>query len=92
MPSTGGCHAHNVGASLLTSLGLSDEWLAHSQEEYVDLALAAAQDLPRLARLRAGLRERMLAAPLCDGPGFVEALEGEYRRLWQRWLGCAERK
>ena len=49
-------------------------------------AASLAADLPALAALRGGLRERMLASPLCDGPGFVRRLEGVYRDLWHRWL------
>jgi hypothetical protein len=26
----GACHAHNVGASLLTAVGLQEEWVARS--------------------------------------------------------------
>eukprot|EP00951_Prasinocladus_malaysianus_P026794 scaffold238737_cov33-Prasinocladus_malaysianus.AAC.1 len=42
----GGCHAHNVGVSLLKTVGLGSEWIANSQDEYVDLAVRAASDLP----------------------------------------------
>ena len=41
----GGCHAHNVGVSLLTTVGLGKEWVAHSTDEYVQLALRAAADV-----------------------------------------------
>jgi hypothetical protein len=43
-----------------------------------------------LARLREGLRERMLASRLCDGPGFVAGLEETYRQLWHRWLTATD--
>jgi predicted O-linked N-acetylglucosamine transferase (SPINDLY family) len=36
-------------------------------------------DLPRLAALRAGLRQRMAGSPLCDGKRFAENL---MRVLW----------
>lgn len=85
MLALGGCHAHNVGASLLTALGLQDEWLAKTEEEYVSLALKGAQDTAQLAQLRSGLRDRMLSSPLCDGPGFVRQLEETYENLWERW-------
>ena len=41
---SGGCHAHNVGVSLLHAVGLTDGWIAHTQEEYLELAVGAAQD------------------------------------------------
>lgn len=83
---TGGCHAHNVGASLLTTLGLQNDWVAETEEGYIALALRGAQNVKQLAELRAGLRERMLSSPLCDGPGFVKQLEDTYEGLWERWL------
>ncbi|KAI3432719.1 hypothetical protein D9Q98_004262 [Chlorella vulgaris] len=82
----GSCHAHNVGLSLLTAVGLHHDWVAHSVDEYVSKAAALTQDLPRLAALRAGLRQRMLQSPLCDAPTFVRQLEDVYHQLWQRWL------
>lgn len=42
----GRCHAHNVGASLLAACGLSTGWVAASDDEYVQLAVDAASDIP----------------------------------------------
>lgn len=85
----GGGHAQNVGASLLAAAGLGGEWIASSADAYVALARRAAADLPGLAAVRAGLRERVLASPLCDGPAFVARLEVTYRELWERWRASA---
>lgn len=41
----GGCHAHNVGVSLISTVGLAEHWVAASEDEYVALALRAASDL-----------------------------------------------
>jgi predicted O-linked N-acetylglucosamine transferase (SPINDLY family) len=43
-------------------------------------------DLPRLAALRAGLRSRMAASPLCDGKRFAANLAAILRRVWQQWI------
>jgi predicted O-linked N-acetylglucosamine transferase (SPINDLY family) len=51
-------HLSNVG---LTQT-IADDW-----DEYVDLAVSLADDLLGLAAMRAGLREKMAASPLCDG-------------------------
>ncbi len=70
----GQVHAARVGVSLLTHVGLP-EWIATSPTHYVELARAAASDLPRLAALRATLRERMRTSPLCDAETFTRNFE-----------------
>ena len=74
----GRCHAHNVGASLLTTVGIEGEWLASSVEEYIAIAVSAAEDVPLLAALRKGLRDRVLSSPLCDVERFIPILEDQY--------------
>eukprot|EP00271_Cylindrocystis_brebissonii_P002015 TRINITY_DN1235_c5_g1_i1.p1 TRINITY_DN1235_c5_g1~~TRINITY_DN1235_c5_g1_i1.p1 ORF type:complete len:1248 (+),score=300.78 TRINITY_DN1235_c5_g1_i1:179-3922(+) len=82
----GRVHANNVGASLLSQLGLS-ELIARSEDEYTTIAVTLASDLGRLAMLRAGMRERMTSSGLCNGPSFTRSLEDAYRHLWRRY--CA---
>lgn len=74
------------GASLLTSVGLED-WIATSREEYIGRAIVLASDLPKLATLRAGLREQVGTSPLFDAPRFARNLEEAYRGMWRKW--CA---
>jgi predicted O-linked N-acetylglucosamine transferase (SPINDLY family) len=77
----GATHVSRVSASLLTHLGASD-WIAASPDEYRLRCLALAGDLPRLAQLRAGQRERMRASPICQAAAFTRTLEEAYRRMW----------
>jgi predicted O-linked N-acetylglucosamine transferase (SPINDLY family) len=70
--------------SHLSTVGLT-ETIASDWDEYVELAVALAGDLPRLAALRAGLRERMAASPLMDAPRFARNIEAAYRAMWRRW-------
>jgi protein O-GlcNAc transferase len=72
------------GLSLLCNLGLP-ELAAQSPDEYVAIASALAGNIPRLAQLRAGLRERMAASPLMDGPRLARAVEAAYRQMWRDW-------
>ncbi|MBF0180284.1 MAG: tetratricopeptide repeat protein [Magnetococcales bacterium] len=76
-----------LGRVILTMLG-HPEWLARSEEEYVDLAVSLAADPPRLARLRAGLRETMRHSPLMDEAGFARKVEEAYRAMWRAWLAA----
>ena len=82
----GGAHVSRVGVSLLDAVGLG-ELVAESEDEYVRLAVELANDVPRLAGLRRGLRERMAASPLCDGRRLARALEDVYRATWRAWCG-----
>ena len=59
--------------SHLSSVGLT-ETIARDREDYIARATSLAGDLPRLARLRAELRGRMAASPLCDGRRFAGEL------------------
>ncbi|MEI8196353.1 MAG: hypothetical protein WCI73_10625, partial [Phycisphaerae bacterium] len=61
------------------------ELVAHTPEQYVQIARALAQDRPRLAELRATLRARMEASPLLDGPRFARHVEAAYRQMWRKW-------
>jgi protein O-GlcNAc transferase len=46
-----------------------------------------ASDLPRLAALRTGLRQRMRQSPLCDGQRLARSIEAAYRDMWRKWCG-----
>jgi protein O-GlcNAc transferase len=76
-----------AGLSQLTNLGLT-ELIAHTPQEYVQIAAGLATDLPRLAELRRTLRSRMQASPLTDAPKFARNIESAYRQMWRNW--CAE--
>jgi predicted O-linked N-acetylglucosamine transferase (SPINDLY family) len=79
------------GACILRAAGLSD-WVADTREAYVAKAVAAASDLPALAALRDGLRQRMEASPLADGAGLARILEATYRQLWRDWCEARNRE
>jgi predicted O-linked N-acetylglucosamine transferase (SPINDLY family) len=72
------------GATIMGSLGLSN-WVVNTREEYVAMAILRASDLDALSKLRAGLRQRMAASPLCDAKGLAHELERVYDRLWSRY-------
>ncbi|MBL9030434.1 MAG: tetratricopeptide repeat protein [Phycisphaerae bacterium] len=78
----GRVHAARVGLSLLSAVGLAD-LAAATPEAFLDAAASLAGDRARLASLRAGMRDRLRASPLCDGPGyaqrFEEAIRGAFR-------------
>ncbi|KAJ6756083.1 UDP-N-ACETYLGLUCOSAMINE--PEPTIDE N-ACETYLGLUCOSAMINYLTRANSFERASE SPINDLY-RELATED [Salix purpurea] len=80
----GAVHAHNVGVSLLSNVGLG-HLVAKNEEEYVQLALQLASDIAALSKLRMSLRDLMSKSPVCDGPNFTLGLETTYRNIWHRY-------
>jgi protein O-GlcNAc transferase len=73
-----------AGWSQLSNLGLA-ELAGQTPDQYVNLAVELARDLPRLEQLRSTLRRRMEQSPLMDAPKFARAIEAAYRRMWHTW-------
>ncbi len=72
-----------IGASMLSRAGLV-ELVAKSADGYVRIAADLAADLPRLATLREGLRQRLSQAPFANGKILAREVEQAYRTLWRR--------
>jgi predicted O-linked N-acetylglucosamine transferase (SPINDLY family) len=80
------CSRHTL--SYLSVIGLP-ELAAPDIRGYVEIAVSLALDRPRLAGLRAGLRPRMTASPLCDVDGFAGHLEQAFATMWAIFLAGA---
>ncbi|XP_044507572.1 probable UDP-N-acetylglucosamine--peptide N-acetylglucosaminyltransferase SPINDLY isoform X2 [Mangifera indica] len=80
----GSVHAHNVGVSLLSKVGLP-HLIAKNEDEYVRLALQLASDITALSNLRMSLRELMSRSPVCDGQNYMRGLESTFRNMWHRY-------
>ncbi|MCD7449670.1 hypothetical protein HAX54_001098 [Datura stramonium] len=80
----GSVHAHNVGVSLLKTVGLQ-KLVARNEDEYVESAIQLASDVTSLSNLRMSLRELMSKSPLCDGEKFTRNIESTYRSMWCRY-------
>ena len=75
----------HVGETIAHNAGLSD-WIAADEDDYVAKAAAFASDLEGLAKLRAGLRQQVLASPLFDAARFARHFEEAAWGMWGRWL------
>jgi len=75
-----------IGTSLMTNLGLP-EWVARSEEEYVEKACIFAAQSEVLVTLRATMRERMRASPVMDGPGFARGVEDAFQMMYAKFVG-----
>lgn len=82
----GDSHRARVGASLLGAAGLG-EWIADTEDHYVQLAAQLAQDRAGLTELRTELRGRLLNSSLCDGQGWCRRFEAAIRRAWVSYCG-----
>jgi predicted O-linked N-acetylglucosamine transferase (SPINDLY family) len=77
----GNRHSARVGASILHAVGM-DDWIGKDIDDYVRIAVAKANTLESLARLRAELRQRMRDSRLTDAMTHAKAVESAYRNLW----------
>jgi predicted O-linked N-acetylglucosamine transferase (SPINDLY family) len=73
-----------LGSSILEGVG-HPSLIAHSEDEYMEKAVALASDLKSLAALRGGLRKKMETGPLMDEAGFARKVEAAYREMWWKW-------
>lgn len=74
-----------IAASQLKALGLHQECIAATEDDYVEKALALATAPDALAGLSAGLRARFETSPLMDYQAFSREVATTYRKLWQDW-------
>ena len=72
--------AGRQSASILQTLDASD-WIAHSEEDFVQRAVACADDHDALVLARQGLRKKMASTSLGDGRLFAHGFAQTLRRL-----------
>lgn len=77
--------ALRMGASIVRALG-HPEWVARSEMDYLDKAVALARDVEQRKVLRARQRDRMASSPLCDAKDLARHLEGAYYAMLERWF------
>jgi len=74
--------ASRASVSVLRNIGF-DELIAQTPQQYVEIGVRLARDLPRLAQMRRELRNRMAASAVCDAPSFVRDFEQAIVAAWQ---------
>jgi len=74
-------HVTRVSYSLLKHVGL-DDLAAFSEDEYVEKAVALANDPERLLKINAGLPRRVEESHLTDQPAFRKNFEKIIRDAW----------
>jgi len=81
----GNAHVCRVGYSILTTVDLR-QLIAHSEQDYIDIAKRLSQDIDLLIKLRRTMRDRLRASPLLNHKFFTLRLEAAYRQMWYQWL------
>jgi predicted O-linked N-acetylglucosamine transferase (SPINDLY family) len=74
-----------ITATILNAVG-HQEWIAHSEADYVDKVVALVQDVAKRTALRSAQRSQMAASPLCDARGLARSLEKAYFEMFERWF------
>jgi protein O-GlcNAc transferase len=77
--------ASRATAAIVGALG-HPEWIAQSEQEYIDNVVTLARDVEQRKELRSAQRERMTVSPLCDAKGLSRSLEDAYAEMFERWL------
>jgi len=77
--------AERTSASMLHAIA-HPEWIAHSEEQYIDKVVTLATDMEQRKRLRPLQRQQMAQSPLCDGTGLARCLEQAYTDMFERRL------
>ena len=70
--------------SQANNLALTD-LVGNTEQDFVKISVALAQDLDRLATLRKTLRDRMKNSPLMNDQQFAAGIESAYKQAWQSW-------
>ena len=72
------------GSAMTHQLGL-DGFIATNIDDFIAKGCYWAENLPQLASIRTGLRERFSASPLGQPAQLAEHLEKRLRAMWQGW-------
>lgn len=78
-------HGSRFGYSILKNMGL-EELTAATEDEYIRIAVALANEADLLRSLHGNLRKIMQASPLMDAKGYLQDMEAAYGDIYQQWL------
>lgn len=77
----GRTHTSRMGASILCSVGRHD-WIAHSDEAYVETVARVATNAEGRAHWRLAARSELAHSELFDEHGFIRAFEAQLEAAW----------
>jgi protein O-GlcNAc transferase len=74
-----------AGFSQSSNLGLADELVAKTADQFVEITTLLAANPARLSELRRTLRHRMEKSPLMNSKAFARDVESAYRQMFRQW-------
>ena len=80
----GKTHASRVSSSILHHAGLT-KLIAHSTEEYIQIAQQLAENRKKLTELSGSLRDKLAQSNLLDHGLFATEFTNNIREKWQLW-------
>ncbi|MEK6748979.1 MAG: tetratricopeptide repeat protein [Pseudomonadota bacterium] len=80
----GNIHVSRVGASLLTSAGLT-HLIANTDEEFLSICKRLTVDHAALSEYRSTLRTHLLNTPLGNPSVYIKNFQHELESVWQEW-------
>jgi predicted O-linked N-acetylglucosamine transferase (SPINDLY family) len=83
----GGTMLSRQGMALMSAAGMQ-EWVTHSVDDYVKLALDVCADPSRVANMRQSIRHTVKASPLFDARRFAR----DFEDMLERMMGDCSRK
>ena len=78
-------HNSRFGYSLLHNMGL-DELCAFSEEEYIQKAVALANDWDKVRNYHLTLRRRMETSPVMNDVIYMGEIESAYEKIFNAWI------
>ena len=69
-----------VGLSILKNIGI-EELAVNSYDDYINLAVALANDWELLKILRRTLRDMMKKSPLMDSQNYIREVEAAFKKI-----------
>lgn len=78
-----------MASSVLKTLG-RPEWVAQSQEQYVEIVSSLASNTRLRQTIRQAQRAEMASSELCDAEGLTRALENAFEGMYDRWIAGEE--
>lgn len=74
-----------LSASMLHTMGM-DDWIAETEDQYIDIIVQKLSDIENLSKLRATMRDKFYTTALGDCKFYCQSVETEYVKMWEKYV------